>query len=215
MRGSSKRGSSLIEILFALVIMVIVLGVPGMILSSSSRAFSTSTSTTGLDLSARRALDRVAERLSASGLVGVVDPGTIVFGVPLTGVTFRPQIGANTGGPAWGPAERIELRMAPGEVLDGTDTNGNGLVDEGRLVWLPNAADPSRVVVLCSGVRATLPGEVLGNGIDDNGNGLVDERGFVILFEADRVELFLALENREQEGRVHQQVVTRTVALRN
>lgn len=216
MRGRSKRrGHSLLEMLIAVVILVAVVGVPGMILSSSSRAFGTSTSTTDLDLSARRALDRIAERLTASGLSGLVEPDPAIPGVPLTSVTFRPLLGLNVDEPIWGPEERIELQMAPGEVLNGQDSNGNGLVDDGRIVWFPDASNTGRAVVLCTGVARTLPGETLGNGMDDNGNGLVDERGLVILFEAGRVELILAVERRDTQGRVYQQVVTRSVALRN
>lgn len=216
MSKRSRRGHTLLELMLALLVLVAVIGLPGMILSSSSRAFGTSTSNTELDLAARRALDRIAERLVNAGLANIDDPVNPVPGVPLTAVTFRSLVGLDANNdPLWGPQERIELQMAPGEVLNGADSNGNGLVDDGRIVWFPDLSDPDRAVVLCSGVRQTLPGETLGNGSDDNGNGLVDERGFVLLFETGRVELILALERRGNEGRVYQQVATRSVALRN
>ncbi len=212
----SKRGHSLVELVIAMAVLVGVIGLPAMILSSSSRSFGASTSTTELDLAARRALDRIAERLASSGTAGIIDPLNPVPGVPLTALTFMPLVDLTAAGePVWGPQERIELQMAPGEVLNGSDDNGDGLVDEGRLVWFPDLSVPTSAVVLCTGVRAALPGEVLGNGNDDNGNGLIDERGFVLRFEGGRVELILVLERRGNEGRMYQQVATRSVALRN
>lgn len=209
-----RSGHSLVELLFAMAILVVIMGVPGMILSTSGEAFGTSTSTTGIDLAARRALDRITARLTTSGLGGVTDPVAIVPGAPVTGVTFAPLAGFAAGTPVWGNAERFELRMAPGEVLDGTDTNGNGVIDDGSLVWIPDMTDPTRFVVLCNGVRGTLPGEIAGNGVDDNGNGIVDERGFVMVFVDDRVEITLALE-RQKDGRSYQRAAQRSVALRN
>ena len=80
-------------------------------------------------------------------------------------------------GPWLTQGQRFEFVYDPDEVDDGQDNNGNGLIDEGRIVWTRNVGAPDeRSVVLCHQVREYLEGEVP-NGLDDNGNGLVDEKG--------------------------------------
>jgi prepilin-type N-terminal cleavage/methylation domain-containing protein len=215
MKRDSQGGHSLIELMIAIAILAAVVAIPGAILSGARQAYDSNTSTTGLDQAGRRALDRAAARLSDSGLLGVVVPSPVVVGDALTSVTFRRMTGLDEGVRVWGPNERIELALEPGELLDGVDNDSDGSVDESRVVWTRDLDEPDRTIVLVSGVSRTTLGEVLGNGVDDDGNGLVDERGFAIVFGLDRVELSLALENRMTDGSVHRQVMTRSVALRN
>ena len=107
------------------------------------------------------------------------------------------------------------LQLENGELDNDLDDDGDGMVDEARVVWLPDVAQPAREVVLCTNVRGTPPGELPGNGVDDDGNGLVDERGLAVLFDGSRVELHLSVERRGADGRSFTRTVTRSIALRN
>ena len=79
---------------------------------------------------------------------------------------------------AWDDTERLTFEYEPGELDDGLDNDGDGLVDEGRLIRYVDYLLPTeRRIVLCSGVAEFLEGEEGGNLADDNGNGLVDEPG--------------------------------------
>jgi hypothetical protein len=70
-----------------------------------------------------------------------------------------------------------------GEVEDGLDNNGNGLVDEQRVELRPDpAGDPGLVVGWGNWVRECIEGE-LDNGIDDDGNGVVDEPGLWLRYD--------------------------------
>jgi hypothetical protein len=117
------------------------------------------------------------------------------------------------GDPVFGPLERLVLEYD--EANDGLDDDGDGLVDEGRLVWLENpGAAGERRVVLCNDVREYLAGET-SDGDDENGNGLIDERGFALDFAGNAVTVRLTLEARGQKGQIIVSSAQRTVAFRN
>ena len=64
---------------------------------------------------------------------------------------------------------------------DGLDTAGDGLLDEGPLVWIDDYGQPDQLRrILCHDVAEFLEGEAPGNLADDNGYGLQNERGFCV-----------------------------------
>ncbi len=69
--------------------------------------------------------------------------------------------------------ERLEMLPDPEDPNNGVDDDGDGLVDEVRLVWTSSKGSTE---VLCSNVLPLGADEEL-NGMDDNGNGLIDEGG--------------------------------------
>jgi hypothetical protein len=69
-----------------------------------------------------------------------------------------------------------------GELDDGLDNNDNGMIDECRLVLLPDVLGGGPEIGLAGYVTRFAEGE-LANGIDDNGDGDVDEPGFSIDWE--------------------------------
>jgi hypothetical protein len=107
------------------------------------------------------------------------------------------------------------LELETGEQDNGLDDNGNGLVDEGVIVWTenPGLVDERRVI-RSHWVREYLEGE-LPNGLDDNGNGLRDERGLCFSIEGDVLTIRITLERRDDDGRIHTKTVQTSVRVRN
>ena len=211
-RSNARRGHSLIELCVALTLLIIVLGLPALLLDTSSRAFSTGSRSSEVDLAARRALDTTAERLAGSGL----DDIAILPNQPNSSVVFRVATGFAGGAIVWGNDERIELAVEPGELVDGADNDGDGLIDEHRVLWTRDLGLASeRTQVLCTRVRRSLEGEIPGNAIDDNGNGFADEAGLMITVDGESIGLALTVERRDAFGTAILHTARRTVALRN
>jgi hypothetical protein len=212
-RSTARRGHSLIELCIALTLLIIVLGLPALLLDTSSRAFSTGSRSSEVDLAARRALDTIAERLSGSGAADIVG---LLPGQPSSSIVFRAATGYAGNAIVWGNDERIELQVEPGEVIDGADNDGDGLIDEQRVLWTRDLGLPSeRTQVLCTRVRRSLEGEIPGNAKDDNGNGFVDEAGLMITIDGESIGLALTVERRDAFGTAILHTARRTVALRN
>lgn len=213
----SRAGYSLVELAVAVTLLVIVLGLPALILGTSSRAYHTSTTAGEVDLRARRALDVIAARLASSALGQIPAAGTGA-GFPHSTLTYRVATGYDfdTDETDWAPDERLELQPEPGDPVDGADNDGDGLIDEHRLVLIRDLGlATERTQVLCTRVARSLEGELPGNGIDDNGNGFVDEAGLMIAFEGERVLLALTVERRDLFRAPIVHTARRSVALRN
>lgn len=121
---------------------------------------------------------------------------------------------ASTGRITWS-ATRVEFRLEPGEVDDGLDNDGNGLVDEGELVLVRDAGGADELeIVLANGVREHLEGE-LPNGVDDNDNGLVDERGITFERVGSDLRIRLTLETTGRDGRILTRTLETTAWSRN
>ena len=60
--------------------------------------------------------------------------GTTVVPVGGKSFQFTSNGGFNGAGPVAGPIIRYEIRIAPDEAQNGSDDNGNGLIDEGSLI---------------------------------------------------------------------------------
>jgi len=113
---------------------------------------------------------------------------------------------------AGGTAVRLSSPRGEESFLD---NNGNGLVDEGRLVLRRNpGAASEQVTVLLTGVAEFLEGEIGGNLIDDNGNGLVDEPGFCLVVGG-QITAHLTLLRPGPDGRVLARTMETSVAPRN
>ena len=105
----------------------------------------------------------------------------------------------------------------PGELDNGVDDNGNGLVDECRIEFQPDVVgDPGLVIGWGSFVREYLEGEIP-NGVDDNGNGLVDERGLCLTYDnaSGVLTVRLTLERLDPLGRPLTRTVETAVQVRN
>ena len=176
-----RRGYTLIEVVISATIMTILLGSLGMATQRGLGLFWRSTASSDVDTRVGRATGRLVSELRNAG-TGSLFPA---LPVPPPGgpalwtstLDYRIVLDWQAGAIVWSPIRRLAIQMGAGEVDNGVDDDGDGLIDERSIVRIedPGAAN-QQTVVLVNDVAAFLEGE-LPNGADDNGNGLVDERG--------------------------------------
>ena len=126
-RWARAAGFTILEILIYSVVAAI-LSVPiGMIVVGMSRASAEGDMMSKVLERNRSSLQRIdAEyRKSMKGTTAILNGGKAL--------QFTSAGAFNGVGPAVGPVIRYEIRLAPGEALNGRDDNGNGLIDEGSL----------------------------------------------------------------------------------
>jgi hypothetical protein len=212
MRAGGKRGITLIEVTLTLTLMSVIGGVYLLATQTLSSAMRTGVVVAETNGQAQRVLDRICEDLKCSSS-DLTTPQPIA---PFSGtaVDYQRAVGIDANGdPQWGPPERFELEYE--ESDDGVDNDGDGLIDECRILWTenPGLANDRRVVV-SNGVREYLEGETF-DGKDENGNGLLDEQGFSLDFDSGRLTVRVSLEDRDKQGYPIVTTVQRTVAFRN
>ena len=109
----------------------------------------------------------------------------------------------------------IRLEYMPGETNNGIDDNGDGFVDECRIVRVENPGTPDEtILVLGTQVSEFYEGESP-NLNDDNGNGLIDERGLCFYRTEDLITILVTLLRRDSQGRVETRSSMTTIAVRN
>lgn len=213
-RRGTRNGFTLLESMLALTLLCVVSGSVIMVSRDGSTAFDTANRSSQLESRVRRAMDRIAFEL-VTAIGDSIDPapegpnGTpdFVFTTPVDFV-----------GGAVVPSDLMRLAwvMEQGEVDDGLDNDGDGLVDEGQVILVRDfgIAGQEITTTLCRGVAETLEGEVPGNFVDENGNGIADEAGFCVQLEDNVLVVRLSLQDWGEDG-----VITRTletgVGLRN
>ena len=209
------RGTTLLEIVLGLTLFSAFAGSAFLAIDAASRSYRTETSVSHLEFLARKALDDVSERLRAADFASIT-PLPVIPPASASSLDFQGSRGFVNGAVDWGPTERLAFESDPSDAEDGLDNDADGLVDEGRLVWIENPGlGGGRRTVLCSHVSASLEGELAGNGADDNDNGLIDERGFCVEFVGDRAIARITLERRDTAGRLMRWSSTRAVTPRN
>lgn len=211
-KRNSRRGFTFIEVVVSLTLLSVIVGAVVMVSSSSTTAMGFTTMRTSVQDKARRALDRVVDEVTnSSSTVMVPDPD----GFGADDVLFQTVEGVTGQVIDWGPQKRLAFQYATGEVDDGLDNDGDGLVDEGVLVFTRDVGGPSqRTSVWCTNVRELLEGE-LPNGLDDNGNGLVDEAGFSIERNGNLLLIRLTVEKTNYRGDSAMNTVETAVRIQN
>ena len=216
MKGARKAGMTLLEVAITLSLLGVVGTGIFMVLDSTSSAVETGVTSSELTAQGRRAMDRMTELLSQTRRASVL-PAAPGAQAPASTrrIDFPRVVGFNAGVAAWSNTERLEFQYVPGEVDDGVDNNGNGLIDEGRVVWTTDLGLPTqRSVNLVSSVSEFFDGEFLDGFNDENGNGLVDERGLCFEFDGDLVRIRLSLQAGDGNGAVIVRTFVRAVAFR-
>jgi hypothetical protein len=203
---------TLLEALIAATVLAMSIATPAMLLSNMAAASSTEWAAARQEVASNRALEMMEERLRE------VDPITLAptLSEPLSSdfIDFQ-RVVAYAGGPVLGPLERIGLEPTPEDPVNGLDDDGDGIVDEHRLVrWENPGGIGGERQVLCNGVRAAAVGEVLGNGLDDNGNGLIDEAGLAIEVEDGLLRVLLTVAGTDGDGHQMTRTHARTIAFR-
>jgi hypothetical protein len=212
---STSGGMTLVEVVLGLTLFATFASSVFLAVDLSSSSYRTETVAARLDSQARKVLDGLSERLRETDFE-TITPAPLAAPASADTIDFQRARGFAGGVTQWGPTERLAFEYETGEADDGLDNDGDGLIDEGRLVWLENPETAAeRRTVLCSHVSESLEDELPGNGIDDNGNGLIDERGFCLAFVGDRVVVRISLEERDRVGRPIRHTSSRTVTPRN
>lgn len=217
----ARAGFTLVEAVMATALLVLLMSSAILAAKGGQGAFRATQNATDVETRVRRALDRMAMELLS---VGDLSPIPSQFGTDdLTYWRVRPWdwdgngsgFGDSVAGlnVLWDDQDRLAFEYEPDETNDGTDQDGDGLIDEGCVVLTRDVGGNERRIVLCSGVRELLEGEAA-NGADDNGNGVVDEMGFNIHRIGDVLYLRLSLEQPGETGSIVRTLET-SVRLRN
>jgi hypothetical protein len=210
---SRRSGYTLLELVMAAVILTVMMGSLAMLSGSSAGALSEGTSQAELDSQLRRTMARISDELLPSGLSVITPAAQAPEGA--TEVNYKRSGGPVNGRNSWVDPRRFAFAYETGEIDDGVDNNGNGLVDEGVVTWTLDAGLASeRTVVLCHGVRE-LDAREEQNGVDDDGDGLVDERGFAVQRAVNVLRLGLTLERLDAQGHPIARSLETTVQPRN
>ena len=214
---NESGGFTFVELMIAMAVFAIISTVGIRLVLNGTGAYRQGISVADLEARTSRTLERVVRELSKAS------SASIVVLSPMVGVQLDFQQSQGVVGTAvqWGPQMRYALVMTPGELDNGVDDNGNGLIDERSLMQVEDLGGPNeRRIVIVNGVAELLEGE-LPNGLDDNGNLLNDEGGFSITiqsgpqFELDTVTLRLTLQALDPQGQLMQRTLNTTIALRS
>lgn len=204
-----RRGTTLLEAVIAAALLVLLAGVAARSSQSMGAGYRTEAAVSKLRGNASVAAREVSSLLRSADLDGVQPPA-----VP-NQVSISETLEFQRSAPG-APVEVLQFEYEPSDPNDGVDNDGDGLVDEGRLVLVQNPMQVNeRRRVLLSSVSENLEGEVPGNLLDDNGNGLTDEMGVCFEYTERTVTFHLTLAERLREGALVEVTVARTVTPRN
>jgi len=217
-RSPHTSGFTIVEVIIVFSLLAVVLGSAAIVVKRGSDLHRQVALDSEANKKASRTMERVVRELRGAGRNTFVQDLTTLPGMAKTWsptLDFRVARAWDGTAVVWSAATRFELVLATGELDNGTDDNGNGLIDEHNLVLRTNvgAADEIRTV-LATGVSELLEGE-LSNGADDNGNLMNDERGFCLELDGDALTIRLSLEYVNLGGRRIVRTQQDTILLRN
>lgn len=193
-RGRSKRSAfTLVEVVVCLTLLAVIMGVVGAFQLSSQRAVRTEVTRADIEMRSRRTMQLALRELTGVASTMLTPDPSTAFGTDT--ITYQKPVGVdNVGNILWSNLNRLALQMDAGETDNGLDDDGDGLVDERRLVLTRDVGLTSqRQVTVCHGIPELQAGE-LPNGTDDNGNGVRDERGFNVFRVGDRLSILVSVE---------------------
>ncbi len=210
-RAGTQAGFTLVEAAVAGALTILLLSSAVLAARGGMGAFRATQDTSGAETRVRRALARIVfELLSAGGSELLPNPSGD-FGT--SDLQFRKPIGLTGTTPDWGPTMRLAFERAPGELDDDLDNDGNGLIDDGLLVFTRDVGGNEFRVILCRNVAEMLEGEIP-NGADDNANDVRDEAGFNVHRVGDVLFVRLSVQEPMETGTIVRTLET-SVRLRN
>jgi len=205
---TGAAGFTLIEISIVSAILMIVIGSLTMMAQASDRAFSTGATIAHLESRASATMSQIIRELAIAQNTAVLRPDGAV-------IDYVQAVDFVAGDPVLTLPRRLAFEYEAGEIDDGIDNNGNGLVDEGLVVLTEDVGAPTeRRRVLTRWVSELLQGEI-DNGIDDNGNGLIDERGFTMVQSGETITILLSLQKPGPGNRLLNRSSVTSIRLRN
>lgn len=179
----ARAGTSLIEILISLTVVLLLVGLVAESVATSRGAYSQGMSSAAVESQARRTLDNLALRLTgaSAGTVRIESATPPAAADVITWIDWQ-SVRGYAGGALLAAQSRLQLELHAGELDDGIDNNSNGMVDECRLVFVPDVFGAGAEIGMAGFVTRLAEGEVA-NGADDNGDGNIDEPGLSIDWE--------------------------------
>lgn len=156
MKATGQSGFSLIEVLVVTVILAIVLGGIFEILLSGLNTYNESSIMTEVHTQARRIMDKTANELQGAGL-STIYPIPPESGTGTNTISFQTATGYSAGSITWSDVITIAFAYEAGELDNGADDNGNGLIDEGIV---------TRTVTDALGATTT---DILGHWVEEDG----------------------------------------------
>jgi hypothetical protein len=215
LRRTDRRtsGFSLLELVVTATLVGLMLSSAGFLTLRSYQAYRATSASAGLETRSRRALTRVASELVGTSLGVLLPDPAGDFGTESQ--SYAKPVDFTGGAIVYGPTQRLEWQLEPGELDDGSDQDGDGLVDEGVLVLVRDAGGAGETsTVLARGLAEYLEGET-SDGDDENGNQLIDERGFSVSRVDQVLTVRLTMQARQPDGRVASRTLETSIQLRN
>ncbi len=209
----ARAGFTLLESLITVGILALILGAFSTSLMRASGSARTGMSAGELQARTQRIVDRIAQELLAAENASFFPRPQAPASSGL--LEYRRLEGFAGGAPQFGPLRRIARAVSPNDPVNGLDDDGNGVVDDGRVVWVDDVGQPDeRTFVWTSWVAPLAAGEQA-SGADDNANGLIDEAGLSFSFQGDVLTIQLTLQRPDGEGRILTATATTSVTSRN
>jgi len=209
-----RGGYTLLEIAISLSILIVIFAMAALVARTGSDLFTTSVARNDVESRARRTLARIQKELLSADHTSLDALAT--FPSFFDSITFDQvtAVSATHGVPEWTPS-KIEFRYEDGEPDDGIDNDGDGLIDEGAVVFVKDWNGPDeQQIVLCHDVSELAEGEEV-DGVDNNGNQLVDERGLSFSVVDGSLVIRLTLGRIDKQGRLVERTFESSVWLRN
>ena len=178
--NARRRGMTLVETAIGATVMVMLLGLVALAVQRAGGAFRSGMDAGSTNAATQRAVERIARQFMDADRSSLVFAPTAPFAA--SSIEFARCQGFNAGALLLGPRQRVRFEYDVGELDDGRDNDGDGLIDEGRVVLNTDIGGGGRDVVLVEDVRELLQGESA-DGTDENGNGLADECGFSATYD--------------------------------
>jgi type II secretory pathway pseudopilin PulG len=208
----TRAGLTLVEALLATVLLSTLLVAVTQTSARASDAVEAAQAEYALTTATHRALERIVRSIEFAD--GAILSGQVLGPLGDDQVSFSTPVSFVDGVVTWMSAQ-ILSELDEGELDDGADNDGDGLVDEGRVVLIEDQGGAAeRRVVLTNGVAELQDGEEANNA-DDNGNGLVDETGLSFSATGETVFVRLTCQRRTDDGRLLVQAAETAVRLRN
>lgn len=212
-RTEKNIGHSLLELAAAVTVLAMVLGGLYSILGAGRGAVESGMRVGQVEQEVSRSVERVVRELTFAGAASLFPNPAAPFGS--ASLDYQVNRGYAQGTVEWGTTTRIAFEYDDGELDNGLDDDGDGLVDEGVIVRVTALGTEEELRAnIADGVREYLEGEVP-NGEDDNGNGLVDERGLSFVREGELLTIRMTLERIGPGGESLLRTLEGSVLLRN
>lgn len=170
-----RAGFSLLELSMAVSLFALVMGSALTLVLDGRDLARDSQQRASATRKAQAALDRALDELREANDTVNPDPSG---GGGADNLQFQTPLAVNGSVVNWSGARQLLFEADPADPLGGGDQDSDGLIDEGRLVFVRDlGALNERRVVLANNVPRRDPDE-LANNADDDGDGVIDEGGF-------------------------------------